>query len=88
MDSFNKEKNKRFSVTALVSRGFFPDSWQRDAGRCRQLDQADVRMVEETVPFGDVGCASLSAHFASVANQWRDPHTNHVASHEDFNYKI
>lgn len=68
MNSFKTKKQTnpqetRFSITALDLRGFFPGSRQHDVGRCRQLDQADVRIVEEILPFGGIGNAFLYPHF-------------------------
>lgn len=63
-----KEQETRFSVTALDLRGFFPDSWQRDLVRCRQLDQTD-EVVEEILPSGGVRDAFLYPHFGSVASK-------------------
>lgn len=94
MNSFKKKKKrekltrKKVLYKCLGFKGFFPDSWQHDMGRCRQLDQGGVRIVEEILPFGGVGYAFLYPHFGSVASKWKHLHTICIPSQKDFNQRI
>lgn len=85
-----KKKRSRNKILYNCPRfkGFFLDWWQHDVGRCRQLDQADVRIVEKILAFRGVGYAFLYPHYINVASKWKYLHTIHISSQEDFSQRI